>query len=96
MPYNLHMANQTITKPLGISRDLKIFVHGIPYTFAFIVINNNVLDYSYSMLLGCLWLRHAKYPMIGELILLPYKEHVQYEPYMLLRNLVCKPKNQKS
>ncbi len=71
------MANQTIVKPLGLIRDLKIFVHGIPYTFTFIVINNIVLDSSYSMLLGCLWLRDVKYPMIGELILLPYREHVQ-------------------
>jgi hypothetical protein len=30
-PYNLHMANQTIAKPLGLTRDLEIFVHGIPY-----------------------------------------------------------------
>jgi hypothetical protein len=30
MPYNLRMENQTITKPLGFIRDLKIFVHGIP------------------------------------------------------------------
>ncbi len=30
-PYNLHMANQTIAKPLGLIRDLEIFVHGIPY-----------------------------------------------------------------
>jgi hypothetical protein len=35
-PYNLLMANQTITKPLGLIKDLKIFVHGIPYTITFI------------------------------------------------------------
>jgi hypothetical protein len=28
-PYNLCMANQTIAKPLGFIRDLKIFIHGI-------------------------------------------------------------------
>jgi hypothetical protein len=42
-PYNLRMANQPIAKPLGLIRDLKIFVHGIPYTITFIVINNSVL-----------------------------------------------------
>ncbi len=56
MPYNLHMENQTIAKPLGLIRDLKIFVNGIPNTITFIVINNNVLKTSYSMLLGCPWL----------------------------------------
>jgi hypothetical protein len=34
-------------KLLGLIRDLKIFVHGIPYTITFIVINNNVLNSSY-------------------------------------------------
>jgi hypothetical protein len=45
--YNLYMANQIIAKPLGLIRDLKIFVHGIPYKVTFIVINNNVLVFSY-------------------------------------------------
>jgi hypothetical protein len=54
------MANQTITKPLGLIKDLKIFVHGIPYIVTFVVINNNVLDFIYSMLLGRPWLRDAK------------------------------------
>jgi hypothetical protein len=40
--------------------DLKIFVHGILYIVTFTVINKNVLDSSYSMLLGCPWLRDAK------------------------------------
>jgi hypothetical protein len=30
-PYNLHMAYQTIVKPLGLIKDLKILVHGILY-----------------------------------------------------------------
>ncbi len=47
-------------KLFGLIRDLKIFVHGIPYTVTFIVINNNVLNSSYSMLLGCPWLRDVK------------------------------------
>ncbi len=29
-PYNLRMADQTTTKPMGLIRDLKIYVHGIP------------------------------------------------------------------
>jgi hypothetical protein len=50
--YNLHMSDQTIAKSFGLIRDLKIFIHGIPYLVTFIVINNNVMDSSYSMLLG--------------------------------------------
>jgi hypothetical protein len=60
MPYNLRTENQTIAKPLGLIRDLKIFVHGVPYTITFTIININVLDSNYSMLLGCLWLKDAK------------------------------------
>jgi hypothetical protein len=37
-PYNLHMAIQTITKPLGLVKDLKTLVHGIPYVVTFIVV----------------------------------------------------------
>jgi hypothetical protein len=48
-PYNLCIVDQTIAKPFNFIRDLKIFVHGIPYTITFIVINSSVLDYSYSM-----------------------------------------------
>jgi len=47
-PYNLHMANQTIAK----FNDLKILVHGTPYTMTFIVIQSSVLDSNYFMLLG--------------------------------------------
>jgi len=54
------MAYQTIAKPLGLIKDLKLFVHGIPYMVTFIVINNNVLDSSYLMLLGRPWLKVAK------------------------------------
>jgi hypothetical protein len=71
------MANQTIAKPFGLIKDLKIFVHGTPNTITFVVINYNVLNSSYSMLLGRPWLKDAKNPMTMELILLPYKELVQ-------------------
>ncbi len=30
-PYNLRMGDQTTTKPVGLIRDLKTYVHGIPY-----------------------------------------------------------------
>ncbi len=58
--YNLHMADQTIAKPFGFIRDLKIFVHGAPYIITFAIIYNNVLDSKYSMLLGHPWLRDVK------------------------------------
>jgi hypothetical protein len=54
------MVDQTIAKPLGLIKDLKIFVHGIPYIVTFIVINSNVLDSSYSMLFKHPWLKDAK------------------------------------
>ncbi len=59
-PYNLHMANQTIAKPLGLIKDLNILVHGIPYAMTCTTIQNNVLDSNYFMLLGHLWLRDVK------------------------------------
>jgi hypothetical protein len=37
-PYNMLMANQTIAKPLGFIKDLRILVHGIPYVVTFNVI----------------------------------------------------------
>jgi hypothetical protein len=56
-PYNLRMANQTTTKPVGLIRDLNIYVHGVPYIIMFIVLQNSVVDSSYSMLLGRPWLK---------------------------------------
>jgi hypothetical protein len=54
------MANQTTTKPMGLIKDLKIYVRGIPYITTFIVLQNSVVGFSYSMLLGRPWLRDAK------------------------------------
>jgi hypothetical protein len=54
------MTNQTIVKPLGLIKDLKILVHEIPCAMTFIVIQSSVLDSSYSMLLRCPWLRDVK------------------------------------
>jgi hypothetical protein len=45
------MANQSMTKPLGIIKNLKIHIHGIPYVATFIVLQNNVVDSIYFMLL---------------------------------------------
>ncbi len=58
--YNQRMVDQTTTKPMGLTRDMKICVHDIPYRSMFIVLHNNVVDSSYSMLLGRPWLRDAK------------------------------------
>jgi hypothetical protein len=54
------MANQTIAKPLGLIKDLKIVVHGIPYVVTFTVIHSSVLDSNHSMLLGRPWLKDVK------------------------------------
>ncbi len=37
-PYNLRMVDQTITKLVGLIRDMKIYVHDIPYIITFIVL----------------------------------------------------------
>ncbi len=59
-PYNLRMENQTTTKLMGLIKDLKIYVHGILYITMITILQNNVVDSSYSMLLGRPWLRDAK------------------------------------
>jgi hypothetical protein len=59
-PYNLRIMYQTTTKLVVLIRDLKIYVHGIPYIIMFIVLHNSVVDSSYSMLLGKPWLKDAK------------------------------------
>lgn len=54
------MVDQTMAKPMGLIRSLKIYTHGIPYVVTFIIIKNIVLDACYSMLLYRSWLRDAK------------------------------------
>jgi hypothetical protein len=54
------MVDQSMTKPLGIIRNLKIHIHGIPYVATFTIWQNNVVDSSYSMLLGRPWFKDAK------------------------------------
>jgi hypothetical protein len=58
-PYHLRMANQTITKLLGLIKNFKIAIDGTPYIFIFTIMNN-LLDANYSMLLGKPWLKDAK------------------------------------
>jgi hypothetical protein len=54
------MANQTMTKLMGLIKDLKIHVHDIPYVTTFTTSHNSVVDSSYTMLLGKPWLRDVK------------------------------------
>ncbi len=49
-----------MTKHLGIIKNLKIHMHGIPYIATFIILKNNVVDSNYSMVLRRPWLRDAK------------------------------------
>jgi len=60
VPYCLKMADQSMTKPLRIIKNLKIHIHGIPYVATFIVLQNNVVDSSYFTLLGRPWFRDVK------------------------------------
>jgi hypothetical protein len=53
------MVDKIITKPIGLIKDLKIHIHGIPYIVTFTIMKNNVLDSNYSMLLGQPWLHNA-------------------------------------
>jgi hypothetical protein len=59
-PYNLRMANQPTIKLMGLIIDMKIYVHGILYITTFTILQNSVVDYSYSMLLGRPWSKDAK------------------------------------
>jgi hypothetical protein len=85
------MVDQTIARPVGLIKNLKILVHGIPYTIAFIVIQSSVLNFSYSMLLGSPWLKDEKMFHDWVITLSPYKESVQSKLYMLPRNLEHQP-----
>ena len=59
-PFNLKMANGTITKPTGLLRDVKIHIHGIPYIVTLTIIDCQTIKSDYSMLLSRPWLRNAK------------------------------------
>jgi CO dehydrogenase/acetyl-CoA synthase delta subunit len=54
------MANFSFSKPLGTVPNIKITIHGMPYIITFMVMNNKLVDLTYSMLLKCPWLWDAK------------------------------------
>jgi hypothetical protein len=54
------MAKFLFNKPLKIVPNIRIKIHGIPYIITFMVMNNKVMDLTYSMLLGCPWVQDAK------------------------------------
>jgi hypothetical protein len=58
-PYHLRIVDESLTKPLRIIRNLKIHIHSIPYVVTFIVLQNNVVDFSYFMSLGKPWFKDA-------------------------------------
>jgi hypothetical protein len=45
---------------MGLIRDMKIYVHDIPYITTFTIFRNNVVYFNYSMLLGRPWLKDVK------------------------------------
>jgi hypothetical protein len=51
-PYRLRMADQTVVEPVGLIRNIKIHIHGIPYFISLTVICNTKVNDAYSMLLG--------------------------------------------
>jgi hypothetical protein len=59
-PYHLRMVDQNMIRPLRIIINMKIHIHGIPYVATFIVLQNNVVNSNYPMLLGRPWFKDAK------------------------------------
>jgi hypothetical protein len=57
------MVNQITTKLIGLIKNLKIHIHGISYVITFIIIQYNVLDVSYSILLGRPWLKNDNFAL---------------------------------
>jgi hypothetical protein len=53
------MEDQTNTKMVGLNKNLKIQIHGIPYIAMFVVMKKSVLNSNYSMLLSQSWLCNA-------------------------------------
>jgi hypothetical protein len=45
-PYHLKMAYQSMTRPLGIIKNMKIHTHGIPYVATYNVLQNNVVEFN--------------------------------------------------
>jgi hypothetical protein len=59
-PYHFRMVDQNMTRRLRIIKFLRIHIHGIPFVATFTVLKNNVVNFSYFMLLGRPWLIDAK------------------------------------
>jgi hypothetical protein len=59
-PYRLRMADQPVVELLGLIKNIKIHIHGIPYFISLTVIRNTEVNDAYSMLLGHPWLIDAK------------------------------------
>jgi hypothetical protein len=85
IPYHLRMVDQNMTRPLRFIRNLKIHIHGIPYIATFIVLKKNVIDFSYSMLLGRPWFKMQRLHMTGVTMSLLFKLMEQLEKYQLTR-----------
>ncbi len=45
---------------MGLIHDLQIYIHNIPCVITFVILQNNVVDSNYSMLLVRLWLKDTK------------------------------------
>jgi hypothetical protein len=56
VPFNLRMVDFSFNKPLGIIPNIRIRIYGIQYIVTFMVMNNKVVNPTYSMLLGHPWL----------------------------------------
>jgi hypothetical protein len=54
------MLDQTTTQLMGLIHDLQIYIHNIPCVATFVILQNNVVDFNYSMLLGRPWSRDTK------------------------------------
>jgi hypothetical protein len=73
-PYHLKMIDYGMTRRLGIIKNLKIHLHGIAYVATFIILQNNVVDSNYSMLLGLdLGINMQRLHMIGATMSLLFK-----------------------
>jgi hypothetical protein len=60
IPYHLKIADQSMTRLVGIIIFLKIHIGGIPYVDTLFVLKNSVVNSNYFMSLGRPWLRYAK------------------------------------
>ncbi len=54
------MLDQTTTQLMGLIHDLQIYIHNIPCVATFVILQNNVVDSNYFMLLVRPWLKDTK------------------------------------